>query len=107
MTHIKQRVRRRYLLLKFLLLGLLLFSGQAGAGGECVILLHGLARTENSMQRLEERLSASGYGVANIGYPSRYARIEALSAPAIRAGLDVCGGKAQCCTKFVRRHYST
>ncbi len=38
--------------------------------GECVILLHGLARTWLSMVRLARRLNMAGYHTHNIGYPS-------------------------------------
>lgn len=37
---------------------------------EAVILLHGMGRTRGMMRRLGEALSASGYAVANLGYPS-------------------------------------
>lgn len=39
--------------------------------GECVVLLHGLARTESSMAVMEEVLELHGYRVVNHGYPSR------------------------------------
>ncbi len=38
---------------------------------DCVVLLHGLARSENSMLVLEETLKLHGYEVVNHGYPSR------------------------------------
>ena len=47
---------------------------------ECVILLHGLARTEASMRPLERVLEAEGYTVINEGYPSRHRSIRALAA---------------------------
>ena len=37
---------------------------------DCVVLLHGLARTENSMRVMEETLKLHGYTVVNHGYPS-------------------------------------
>lgn len=48
------------------------------AAADCVVLLHGLARTENSMLVMEETLSLHGYAVVNHGYPSRAAPIEEL-----------------------------
>jgi hypothetical protein len=57
---------------------------------ECVVLLHGLARTAASMQTLESTLSNAGYRVANIDYESRSASIEDLAIPTIDAGLDAC-----------------
>jgi hypothetical protein len=45
---------------------------------ECVILLHGLARTAASMNRIEQALIAQGYTVSNLDYPSTQFRIEKL-----------------------------
>ena len=46
---------------------------------EQVVLLHGLARTSRSMNRLEKALLAHGYQVLNIDYPSRKYRIPELA----------------------------
>ena len=46
-------------------------AGRVGQAPECVVLLHGLARTAASMARLEEALTDAGFAVANIDYPSR------------------------------------
>jgi triacylglycerol lipase len=46
---------------------------------EHVILLHGLARTSHSMGKMEKALSAAGYKVSNISYPSRKYRVEDLA----------------------------
>ena len=40
----------------------------AASPTECVILLHGLARTAHSMQRMQRALERSGYFVANVDY---------------------------------------
>ncbi len=61
--------------------------------GECVILLHGLARTELSMHRMQRMLENIGYHVANVDYPSRDHRIEVLAPMAVEAGLAQCNGK--------------
>lgn len=45
---------------------------------ECVVLLHGLARTEASLLIMEESLQAAGYKVVNNTYPSTEAPLEAL-----------------------------
>ena len=57
---------------------------------ECVILLHGLARTSRSMLRMQGMLERSGYHVANIDYPSRDYTIEALAPMAVDDGLSQC-----------------
>ena len=61
---------------------------------ECVVLLHGLARTSLSMLRMQSMLERSGYQVANIDYPSRDYRIEALAPMAIDDGLRQCSEKS-------------
>jgi triacylglycerol lipase len=58
--------------------------------GECVVLLHGLARSSDSMETLEGTLTAAGYSVVNIDYESRSGSIEALAIPTINAGLNAC-----------------
>ena len=57
---------------------------------ECVILLHGLARTSASMITMAERLHAEGYSVVNVDYPSRHKTIEELSEIAVNKGLEFC-----------------
>ena len=70
---------------------LLLFLSQTlFANNECVVLLHGLARTSDSMNLLESQLEERGYRVANFDYPSRQKPIEELAEPTINQGLDAC-----------------
>lgn len=62
---------------------------QASAANESVVVLHGLARTSDSMSRMTRALEAAGYHVCNVSYPSRKHSIEVLTtdfvAPAVRA----------------------
>ena len=60
------------------------------AGADNVILLHGLARTEKSMEPLQLALERQGYCVSNIGYDSRHGDIETLALEAIEPALAVC-----------------
>ena len=62
----------------------------ARADGECVVLLHGLARTSGSMQLLADKLVLAGFSVANIDYPSREQPIETLAPLAIGQGMHDC-----------------
>lgn len=62
----------------------LTMSAQAQDG---VILLHGLCRTNASMAKMERSLTAAGYVVVNIDYPSRTAKIDELSDATIGAAL--------------------
>ena len=69
---------------------------------ECVIVLHGLGRTRDSMDLIEAALNDNGYCVWNRTYPSRHADIEWLAANAIGEGLAFC--EAQ---QSVRIHFVT
>jgi hypothetical protein len=46
---------------------------------ECIILLHGLARTKKAMSKMASVLNDNGYLVVNVDYPSRSYEISYLS----------------------------
>jgi len=73
----------------FLLVALVLATGLAQAT-ECVVLLHGLARTSTSMNKMQRALEGAGFATANIDYPSRDYTVEELTAIAVTAGLEEC-----------------
>jgi len=58
---------------------------------ECVVLLHGLMRTENSMNKLEDALHAAGYDVRNIEYDSTEYPVEVLAEQVVGVGVEACG----------------
>ena len=58
--------------------------------GECVVLLHGLARSANSLLFMELCLKRAGYGVVNLDYPSKEAMIEDPADRAIPKALYRC-----------------
>lgn len=60
------------------------------AAEECVVLLHGLARTETSLVPLQAALEAQGYRVVNDGYPSTSEPIAAL-VPRVGEAVAACG----------------
>ncbi len=60
------------------------------AAAECVVLVHGLARSPNSLFVLEKVLTARGAQVVNLGYPSTEEPLEALAAR-LSAGVEACG----------------
>lgn len=60
------------------------------ADRECVVLLHGLARTKYSMNKMASRLQAAGYKVVNFDYPSRKHKIEQLSAEVLPDAITIC-----------------
>jgi len=72
------------------LLQLLAATSALAAPPDCVILLHGLARTSYSMVTLQQALEDEGFVVANIDYPSRAYPIETLAPDAVNRGVDAC-----------------
>lgn len=66
-------------------------SNAAPANGECVVLLHGLARTPVSLTVLETALEDAGYGTVNEGYPSTERSFEALVPLALNHAVAQCG----------------
>jgi triacylglycerol lipase len=69
----------KILLILLTLLSYLLFPSLSHANKDCVILLHGLARTHVSMLLLESELHRHGYRVVNNNYPSMRNSIDALA----------------------------
>jgi triacylglycerol lipase len=69
--------------------GAVLLPGTARA--DCVILLHGLARTSLSLWVIEEVLEREGYQVVNRDYPSTQAPIEELAPAALIPAIAECG----------------
>jgi triacylglycerol lipase len=65
---------------RFALASALLLAAEAAPAAECVVLLHGLGRTQASMLPLQLALERAGYTVWNRSYPSTKAGIEQLSA---------------------------
>lgn len=61
-----------------------------GFAKDCVVLLHGLARTSASLEKLQTTLEDQGYLVVNKDYPSRQYDIPQLATLAIGAGVEQC-----------------
>jgi pimeloyl-ACP methyl ester carboxylesterase len=61
------------------------------AQADCVLLLHGLARSEASLLILQKRLEAAGYQVVNPDYPSTSEGIAALVADYVVPAAARCG----------------
>lgn len=57
---------------------------------ECVVLLHGLARSEISLAPMQAVLEAAGYHVVNTGYPSTEDPIEELVDNKVGANVAAC-----------------
>lgn len=65
------------------------------AHSACVILLHGLAKSDASMTRLEQAISAAGYKTVNVNYPSTKFPIEELAGKAITPALATCADQGE------------
>ena len=61
------------------------------AHADCVVLLHGLARSEASLLAMEAALEAKGYVVINQGYPSTEADIASLARDYVGPAVAQCG----------------
>lgn len=66
---------------------------------DCVVLLHGLARSEASLLLLDEILEEQGYEVIRPSYPSTEATVGALATAVLPAATKACGAQ--------RVHYVT
>jgi len=69
---------------------LMLMMSSTAFASECVVLLHGLARSSMSMNPMEKALQEDGYLTANIDYPSREFEIAELARIAVGEGLAAC-----------------
>ena len=59
--------------------------------GRCVVLLHGLARTESSFALMEASLETEGYKIVRPGYPSTEAPVEELTRRTLPDAIAACG----------------
>ena len=76
--------------MKFLLL-MALLATPLRAGADCVVLLHGLARSGASMSMMAEYLRQEGYATANADYPSTRAKVGALVDGVLPKAVAACG----------------
>ena len=61
------------------------------AAADCVVLLHGLARTESSFAIMEEVLRERGFDVVRPGYPSTKATVQTLVDITLPEAVADCG----------------
>ena len=71
----------------------LLLSSSPALAADCVVLLHGLARTAMSMNPMQRALIDEGFETANIDYASRDDTVEVLAEIVIPEGLEACRSK--------------
>lgn len=70
---------------------MLSLGGAGSARAECVVLLHGLARTEASLLAMDAALSARGYRVINVKYPSTSLPVRDLAESYVSPAVTACG----------------
>lgn len=69
---------------------LLFLPARALLAEECIVLLHGLWRSDASMNKMEKAMSRAGYKVSNIGYDSTKETVEELAAETIPRAVESC-----------------
>lgn len=80
----------------FLLLSLLCtFFVNSVIASDCVVLLHGLARSDKSFSKIEQKLNEEGYFVINNSYPSTKHDIETLANDIIPRSVASCPDSSQ------------
>lgn len=68
-----------------------LLAALPGVGwAESVVLLHGLARTSDSMSKMAGALESAGYRVCNVSYPSREHSIDELTKSYVLPEVRTC-----------------
>ena len=72
---------------------MLVFVAAPVVAQDCVVMLHGLARTEISMTAMALVLEGEGYRVVNRGYPSTESTIPNLVADHVTEEVAACGGR--------------
>ncbi len=75
---------------RLILCTILTLAAGIASAAECVVLLHGLARSSMSMNKMESMLAEAGFATANIDYPSREHTIEELAEIAVPSGIEAC-----------------
>ncbi len=78
-----------------LALALILLCLPMASVAESVILLHGLARSDRSMSKLEKALRGEGYCVQNINYESTRNNIQSLAEQVIGPAIAACPGESR------------
>lgn len=65
------------------------------AHSSCVVLLHGLARSDSSMKKLNIELQKENFQTVNVDYPSRNHTIEELAEIAVSPALEQCSSHGE------------
>jgi triacylglycerol lipase len=76
-----------------LMLALLLIFAAASCRADCVVLLHGLARTSSSLLSMKAALESNGYRVVSVNYPSTSAPVRDLAETYVAPAVAECGAE--------------
>ncbi|HEY7884615.1 MAG TPA: alpha/beta hydrolase [Cellvibrionaceae bacterium] len=68
---------------------------------QIVVMLHGLARSDNSMNKMQDAIAAQDFKTCNIAYPSRDFTIEVLAAEKVLPKVLECTGGSEAPIHFV------
>lgn len=63
------------------------------ARADCVVLIHGLARTASSLLAMKAALEAQGFRVVNLDYPSTKAPVDQLAETYVTPAVAQCGAE--------------
>lgn len=95
----------RYVLILFIAYAIVGFTEPSPRedkpGKNTVVLLHGLARSSDSMQKMQNALEEAGFKTCNIEYPSTKHRIETLASEHILPKIIACVGTLEFPIDFV------
>ncbi|CUH74855.1 alpha/beta fold hydrolase [Tropicibacter naphthalenivorans] len=80
--------------MRYILTLVLLLAALPARASDCVIFLHGLARTEHSMTLMAAAFEARGHQTVLAGYPSTEKRVETLAAEILPASVQACGDRS-------------
>lgn len=87
--------------MRITLLAVLLLLSFNGMAKDCVVLLHGLARSASAMDTMQQALNDAGYHIVNVDYPSREHAIEVLAPMVIPPALAQCRAEQSRTIHFV------
>ncbi len=82
--------RPLYAFVAYLLCGIAVAEPVDPSAADCVILLHGLGRTDAAMAKMAAALRADGYHVINVDYPSRKDSVDRLAMDYVGRAIEGC-----------------
>jgi hypothetical protein len=87
--------------MRIILSAVLLLLSFNSVAKDCVVLLHGLARSAGAMDTMQQALDDAGYHTVNVDYPSRKHAIEVLAPMVIAPALAQCRAEQSRVIHFV------